>query len=106
MIIQEESYTSKSSFLDQDLIPTYQKGVKHYLSCRRIKRGLDQSADGSLINADVNGSLNILRKAIPSAKALGIKEIEVFPKKVKLQKYEMLDVCPHFLQLLTLLILS
>jgi transposase len=31
---------------------------------KRIKRGLFQSSTGNLVNADVNGSLNILRKAI------------------------------------------
>ena len=31
---------------------------------KRIKRGLFQSSCGKLINADVNGSLNILRKVV------------------------------------------
>ncbi len=29
---------------------------------RRMKRGLYQSSDGKLLNADVNGAYNILRK--------------------------------------------
>lgn len=64
-IIQEESYTSKASFIDKDIIPIYQKGVKNEIkfSGRRIKRGLYKCKDKSLLNADVNGSLNILRKA-------------------------------------------
>jgi putative transposase len=86
VIIAEESYTSKSSFLDQDEIPVYKKGVKNSFSGKRIKRGLYRSSDGSLINADVNGSLNILRKAIPKAFAEGIKGIVVSPVKVKLPK--------------------
>ncbi|QFS48995.1 RNA-guided endonuclease InsQ/TnpB family protein [Nostoc sphaeroides] len=86
VIIQEESYTSKSSFLDQDEIPVYKKDVKYSFSGKRIKRGQYLSSNGSLINADVNGSLNILRKAIPKAFAEGIKGIVVSPVKVKLLK--------------------
>ncbi|MHC5720483.1 MAG: zinc ribbon domain-containing protein, partial [Nostoc sp.] len=86
VIVNEESYTSQASFLDQDLIPSYQKGRNHTFSGKRIKRGLYKSEGGSLLNADINGSLNILRKAIPEAFAQGIKGIVVSPVKVKLPK--------------------
>jgi putative transposase len=86
VIITEESYTSKSSFLDQDVLPKYKKGENHSFSGNRIKRGLYKSAEGVLINADVNGSLNILRKAIPNAFADGIQGIVVSPVKVTLSK--------------------
>ncbi|MDB9445810.1 transposase, partial [Anabaena sp. CS-542/02] len=66
-MVTEESYTSKASFLDLDNIPTYQEGVKHTFSGKRIIRGLYKSADGRMINADVNGSYNIMRKAVPNA---------------------------------------
>lgn len=59
----EESYTSKASFLDSDTIPVY--GEKPELwkeSGKRVKRGLYRSAKGFLINADGNGSANILKK--------------------------------------------
>ena len=64
-IEQEESYTSKASFLDLDVIPTYDAdNPKEYkFSGRRIKRGLYISKNGRLINADVNGAANILRKS-------------------------------------------
>lgn len=64
VIEAEESYTSKASFLDNDEIPTYQKGVKcdAVFSGKRIKRGLYQSKEGIIINADVNASYNIIRK--------------------------------------------
>lgn len=63
VIVQEESYTSKSSFLDQDYICTYCIDDDMFNpSGKRVKRGLYRSSNGSLINADVNGSLNILRK--------------------------------------------
>lgn len=66
VIRQEESYTSKASFLDLDNIPVYNKeepSKKYHFSGRRIHRGLYKSADGILINADINGAANILRKA-------------------------------------------
>ena len=59
----EEPYTSKSSFLDSDPIP-YLKNEKIYFSGKRIKRGLYRCSNGSIINADVNGSFNILRRFI------------------------------------------
>ena len=59
----EESYTSKSSFLDSDHIP-YLKDKKVNFSGQRIKRGLYRSRNGSIINADVNGSFNILRRFV------------------------------------------
>lgn len=62
LIRQEESYTSKCSFFDDEEI----KKHEHYAG-KRIKRGLFRTSIGRLINADVNGSLNILRKAIPNA---------------------------------------
>ena len=79
VIITEESYTSKASFLDRDLIPKYKEGQKHSFSGLRVKRGLYKSANGTLINADVNGSLNILRKAIPNVFAEGIEGLGVIP---------------------------
>lgn len=62
-IEQEESYTSKASFWDKDPIPELGDENIPKFSGRRIKRGLYKTADGTLINADVNGALNILRKS-------------------------------------------
>jgi len=58
-IQHEESYTSKCSFLDNELIG------KHdiYLG-KRIKRGLFKSFNGTLLNADINGSANIMKKVV------------------------------------------
>ena len=64
---QEESYTSKASFLDGDFIPTFNESgekEKHTFSGSRISRGLYETKNKKIINADVNGSLNILRKFI------------------------------------------
>ena len=62
---QEESYTSKASFFDNDEIPKWNPQNPHQgkFSGKRIKRGLYQTAEGKLLNADVNGALNILRKS-------------------------------------------
>jgi putative transposase len=54
---QEESYTSKCSFLDNEEICKHEA----YLG-RRIQRGLFKTSNGKIINADLNGSLNILKK--------------------------------------------
>lgn len=64
VIIQEESYTSKASFLDNDDIPVYGETDNPKFSGRRINRGLYKSSNGQLINADVNGAYNILRKGL------------------------------------------
>ena len=64
-IEQEESYTSKASFLDLDFLPIYDADnpQEYAFSGKRIKRGLYKSKSGRLINADVNGAANILRKS-------------------------------------------
>jgi len=59
IIINEESYTSKCSFIDGE-----QVSRKEVYLGKRIKRGLYKSSAGKLINADLNGSLNILRKVV------------------------------------------
>ena len=75
LILQEESYTSKASFLDNDQIPTYGKDDNKVFSGTRIKRGLYRTYSGRLINADINGSLNILKKALSTSKADDYKSI-------------------------------
>lgn len=59
VLIVEESYTSKCSFLDDEDI----KKQASYKG-KRVKRGLFKTERGILINADVNGALNILRKVV------------------------------------------
>jgi IS605 OrfB family transposase len=59
----EESYSSKASFIDNDLLPTFGEKPEGWLqSGKRIKRGLYQTAQGWLINADCNACGNIGRK--------------------------------------------
>ena len=67
MILTEESYTSKASFMDNDVIPVYKNGEKNQstFSRKRVKQGLYRTGCGRLINADVNGSLNQWEKSNP-----------------------------------------
>lgn len=64
-ILQEESYTSKASFFDNDELPIYNADnpQTYDFSGKRIKRGLYQTKNNYLFNADCNGALNILRKS-------------------------------------------
>ena len=56
VIIVNEAYTSKCSFLDREKISKHTSYVG-----KRVKRGLFISSSGIMINADINGSLNIMR---------------------------------------------
>lgn len=71
----EESYTSKSSFLDNDILPTYDEKLKeqeYKFSGKRgqrkkgklhnLGRGGYQTKSGIRINSDAQGAANILRK--------------------------------------------
>lgn len=59
----EESYTSKASFLDGDFLPTYgEKPETWKPGGKRVKRGMYCTGKGILINADLNGAANIMRK--------------------------------------------
>lgn len=62
-----ESYTSGTSFFDGE-----EPIEKNYNKDRRIHRGLFQSEKGEYINADVNGSYQIMKKVFPKAFANGI----------------------------------
>ena len=57
LVMQEESYTSKASFWDKDVIPTYKSddAEEYHFSGKRINRG-------QILNEDMNGALNIMRK--------------------------------------------
>ena len=65
LVMQEESYTSKASFWDKDVIPVYKSDdiEEFHFSGKRIHRGQYRTASGQVLNADVNGALNIMRKS-------------------------------------------
>lgn len=95
VIIQEESYTSAASFLDSDFIPVYgDKPFSFEPSGKRVKRGLYISQNGIAINADINGSYNILKKAFPEAFGIGDREVLVTPRKVNLEGHALKIVIP------------
>lgn len=73
-ILTEESYTSKCSFIDNEIIGKHEE----YLG-KRIHRGLFKSNTGITINADINGSCNIIRKVISEFKYEGIEDFIVSP---------------------------
>lgn len=77
VIITEESYTSKCSFIDFE--PMEKK--ESYLG-KRKHRGLFISSQGIKINADCNGSGNIIRKEFPNAFADGIEGVVVRPLRI------------------------
>ena len=64
-IEQEESYTSKASFLNNDNIPTFNEdeNKKYTFSGKRITRNLYKTKNNQIIDADLNGALNIMKKA-------------------------------------------
>lgn len=72
VILTEESYTSKASFIDSD------KMEKCEFSGKRMHRGLYKSENGSLMNADVNGASNIIRKVFSEFK-YEIKGVRLHP---------------------------
>jgi len=59
VILREESYTSKCSFFDNEPVRKHKK----YLG-KRMHRGLFRTAAGSIVNADINGAANILKKEL------------------------------------------
>ncbi len=75
VILVNEDYTSKCSFLDNETIGKHKKYVG-----KRISRGLYRSKNRIIINADVNSAYNILKKAFPNAiSADGIEDVCVHP---------------------------
>ncbi len=77
---QEESYSSRCSFLDCETLSHHD----NYIG-KRICRGLFQSKKGSIINADVNGGYNILRKAVLNAfNADRIEDVGLHPSRLRL----------------------
>ena len=59
--LQDESHTSKCSFFDDELVE------HHKIYVGKRKSGLFRTSKGHIVNADVNGAFNILKKAVPNA---------------------------------------
>jgi len=95
VVFTEEAYTSQSSFLDRDILPDYETGKKTNLefSGKRIKRGLYQSKEGILLNADCNGSANIGRKIFPNMNNEWDRSVAATPVIVNPLRSKKLSVC-------------
>ena len=83
-IQNEESYTSKCSALDLEILNKHDK----YMG-KRVKRGLFVSSEGIKINADLNGALNILRKVAPDKEQNVVQTLRcrgqaIWPLKINL----------------------
>ena len=74
VLLTEESYTSKCSFLDNESIRKH----KNYIG-KRIKRGSFRSSNGVIVNADCNGAANIGNKVFPKTFVNGIVDIVSYP---------------------------
>lgn len=74
-----ESYTSGTSFLDLE-----EPIKENYDKSRRIHRGLFKSNNGTLINSDLNGAYQIMKKVFPNAFANGILGVDLHPVVINL----------------------
>jgi len=86
VITTGESYTSKASFLDDDEIPIFgeTKGTPAFTG-KRLKRGLYRTGKGLLVNADINGAANILRKFVTGlnkTQKLALDSVNVWQPRV------------------------
>lgn len=84
---QEESYTSKASFFDKDIIPTYNydNPQEYTFSGKRVKRGLYVTKNNYRFNADINGALNIMRKSsVVSLEALYSRGLVDTPVRIRI----------------------
>lgn len=78
-VLTEESYTSGTSFIDNE-----EPIKENYDKSRRKKRGLFVSNDGHKINADVNGSYQIMKKVFPNAFTNGVEGVGWHPVSMKI----------------------
>ena len=77
VILTEESYTSGTSFLDNE------EPIKaNYNKSRRVQRGLFVSNNAIKINADVNGAYQIMKKVFPKVNSDGIEGVALHPIRV------------------------
>ena len=79
VVVSEESYTSKCSFLDLEPV-----GKHEVYAGKQVKRGLFRASDERCLHADITGAYNILRKGVPDAFGNGIGGVVVHPVRIAL----------------------
>ena len=79
VVLTEESYTSKCSFLDGEPL-----GHREQYMGKRMKRGLFVTVTERRINADVNASYNMIVKVVPNAFGNGREGVVVHPVRLNL----------------------
>ena len=82
VVLTEESFTSGTSFLDREI-----PAREYYNKSRRVHRGLFVSNDGHKINADINASLQIIKKVSPNAFSNGVEGMGLCPVVVNVSKF-------------------
>jgi len=80
-----ESHTSKCSFLDNEPLEKHEK-----YAGKRISRGLFKTSKGIILNADVNGAYNIMKKAFPNA--ISVDGIEAFGLMPQIIQQNIVDI--------------
>ena len=96
VVLVEEMHTSKCSFVDAEPIEHHdqyvgQRGV-YNPETKKVMRGLFKTKDGKIINSDINGAYNILRKAFPEAiRVDGIEGLGLVPYSLKLKELNQLN---------------
>ncbi|WP_292487021.1 hypothetical protein [Methanohalobium sp.] len=79
------SFCPRTSKTDALVLEPIRKHKKYF--GKRTKRGIFQSSTGRLINADINGALNILRKVIFDSLEMIIDSVDVnSPEKIRLSR--------------------
>ncbi len=86
VIVNEEFYTSGTSFLDNEL-PI----KENYNKSRRIKRGLFVSNNGIKINADLNGAYQIIKKVFPNTFVNGVLGVDLHPVVININDYKRVE---------------
>ncbi|MGL5381533.1 IS200/IS605 family accessory protein TnpB-related protein, partial [Clostridium sp.] len=79
VIESDEKYTSGTSFLDNE-----EPKKEYYNKSRRIKRGLFKSNKSLIINSDINGSYQIIKKVFSKAFTNGIEGVGLHPIRVNI----------------------
>lgn len=91
VMVTQEAYTSKCSAIDTEAIEKHEKYVG-----KRKKRGLFITANGMLINADINGSLNIARLGLSVSEnemkiSDSVRSAALAPKKISILTHKILS---------------